>query len=279
MKKALVVEGGAMRGIFAAGVLDGFISHNHFDYDFALGVSAGATNLSTYVTKAKGLSRTIILQYATRREFYSPVRFIRGGHMTDVHWLWHHSKQNLPMPSPGPCSTMPLYVGITNTVTGQAEYPKVTAGNIDDLMVASCAIPTAYREQPRIDGTAYVDGGVADPIPVRQAYAMGARDITIVLSQPLGYTKPTMKLHWLMDKLYGDQPALLKTMEARAVIYNDTLDFINHPPADCTINVIAPSKAFKVKRLTMDKRKLHAGYRQGLAAALRYLRRRPQKAA
>ena len=95
MKRAIVVEGGAMRGIFAAGVLDKFMEENYYPFDFAVGVSAGATNLSTYVSRMHGLSKTIITQYATKREFFSPLRFIKGGHMTDVHWLWHHSKQSL----------------------------------------------------------------------------------------------------------------------------------------------------------------------------------------
>lgn len=69
MKSALVVEGGAMRGVFAAGVLDKFMEQNYYPFDFAIGVSAGATNLSTYVAKMPGLSKTIITQYATKREF------------------------------------------------------------------------------------------------------------------------------------------------------------------------------------------------------------------
>ena len=96
MKKALVVEGGAMRGIFAAGVLDTFMTKNHYDFDFAIGVSAGATNLSTYVTRTPCLSKKIITDYATKKEFFSPLRFIKGGHMTDVHWLWHQCKDALP---------------------------------------------------------------------------------------------------------------------------------------------------------------------------------------
>lgn len=69
MKKALVVEGGAMRGIFAAGVLDKLMEDEIYDFDFAIGVSAGATNLSTYVSRMPGLSKTIITQFATKREF------------------------------------------------------------------------------------------------------------------------------------------------------------------------------------------------------------------
>jgi len=277
MKSALVVEGGAMRGVFAAGVLDKFMEENYYPFDFAIGVSAGATNLSTYVARMRGLSKTIIMQYATKREFFSPIRFIKGGHMTDVHWLWHHSKQSLGIPAPGEKASMPLYVGITNVDSGECEYIEATKDNVDDLMVASCALPTAFRDQPIIDQTRYVDGGVADAIPVKQAYKMGAKAITVVLSQPKGFKKPTVKNTWLLEKMYGAQPALLNTLKRRAHTYNETLAFLSHPPEDCEITVIAPNEAFCVKRLTMDKRKLLMGYAQGRRMARRSLLLAPDK--
>ncbi|OFC71734.1 patatin-like phospholipase family protein [Alteromonas confluentis] len=267
MKSALVVEGGAMRGIFAAGVLDKFMEEDYYPFDFAIGVSAGATNLSTYVCGAHGLSKTIITDFATRSEFFSPLRFIKGGHMTDVHWLWHQAKAILKAPD----ASIPLYVGITNTQTGDSEYHRVTRDTVDQLMVASCAIPTAYRTQPVINGVPYVDGGVGDSIPVRQAYEMGARDITVILSQARGFTKPELKSNWLLHRMYGQQPGLLNAMLRRAATYNQTLEFLNSPPSDCKLTVIAPDQAFCVKRLTMDKYKLLKGYAQGRRMARRAL--------
>lgn len=279
LKKALVVEGGAMRGVFAAGVLDKFMEKGYFDFDFAIGVSAGATNLSTYVTNMQGLSKQIILNYATKREFFSPLRFVKGGHMTDVHWLWHHSKQSLGIPSPEAGNYMPLYVGVTNVDSGECEYFKAIKTNVDDLMVASCALPTAFREQPRIGNHRYVDGGVADAIPVKQAYDMGAREITVILSQPPGFTKPAVKSAWLLEKMYRDQPELLKSLLNRPKIYNDTLQFITNPPKDCVVHVIAPDVGFCVKRLTMDKKKLLRGYAQGRRMGRRFVQTITQRLA
>lgn len=271
MKKALVVEGGAMRGIFAAGVLDKFMEENYCPFDFAIGVSAGATNLSTYVSGAHGLSKTIITQYATKSEFFSPLRFIKGGHMTDVHWLWHRAKLQLGQRADTHEPCLPLYVGVTNANSGKCEYHLANESNIDSLMVASCAIPTAYREQPIIGDQAYVDGGVGDAIPVVKAYEMGARDITVVLSQPEGFSKPAVKSAWLLEKLYGRQPELLKTMFERPAKYNQALEFMLNPPSDCQITVIAPNRDFCVKRLTMDKLKLLRGYALGRRLAKRQL--------
>lgn len=271
MKKALVVEGGAMRGVFAAGVLDIFLARKQA-FDFAIGVSAGATNLASFVSQIPGLNKTIITDYATKREFFSPLRFIRGGHMTDVHWLWHQCRSQLDERQATVATRTPLYVGVTNVGTGQCDYLQANHENIDDLMVASCSLPVAYRDQIRIGEHTYIDGGVADAIPVRKAYEMGARDITVILSQPLGFEKPATKGSWLMEKLYGHQPALLETMLRRPDIYNETLAFLRNPPADLALNIIAPPAGFNVKRLTMARRKLERGYKLGKIAALRSLR-------
>lgn len=272
MCKALVAEGGAMRGIFAAGVLDTFLNHSVTDFDFCLGVSAGASNLATFAAGVPGLSKKIITEYATKRAFFSPLRFIQGGHMTDVHWLWQQCKASLPG-TPNEFEQMPFYAGITNTTIGQCEYPRVTFENIDDIMVASCAIPTAYRDQPEINGVRYCDGGVADPIPVRQAYAMGARNITVVLSKPLSFVKPDLKAGWLIDKLYGQQPGLADALKRRSAVYNETRQFLLSPPDDLTLTVLAPDDNFGVKRLTMNKFRLMLGYRSGMNAARALLRK------
>lgn len=107
--------------------------------------------------------------------------------------------------------------------------------NVDDLMGASCALPTAFREQPRIGNHHYVDGGVADAIPVKQAYDMGAREITVILSQPPGFTKPAVKSAWLLEKMYRDQPELLKSLlnDLKFIMIHRNLSLIRLKTAWC----------------------------------------------
>ena len=267
--KALIVEGGAMRGIFASGVLDSFMSADYQPFDFAIGVSAGATNLSGYVSKQPGRSRQAIMEYATQKDFFSPVRFFRGGHMTDVSWLLNYTQSRLPLASVD--SPMAFYATVTHVESGAAHYMKVSDLNVHELMVATCAIPYLYRDQPLLNGEYYVDGGVADSIPVRRAYEMGARDITVVLSRPLGYRKKAMNQSWLLEKAFGSHAQLLNAMLFRADDYNASLDFIASPPADCRIHVIAPPSEFAVSRLTMNQERLAAGYQMGIAAAALHL--------
>ncbi len=272
---AIVVEGGAMRGIFASGVLDFLMLAGYQNFDFAIGVSAGATNLTGYISQQPERSKRAILEYARQREFFSPVRFFRGGHLTDVQWLWNYANEQLPLASEQFNDAIPVYAAITHVESGSAHYMRVTAENVHDLMVATCAIPLAYRDQPLINGERYVDGGVADSIPVRQAYNMGARDITVVLSRPRGYRKKPTSSQWMMERLIGHNSSnsqLLSAMLFRSDEYNASLDFIDNPPADCIVRVIAPPPEFNVSRLTMSLDKLNAGYEMGKSSGLAYLR-------
>ncbi|WP_025673108.1 patatin-like phospholipase family protein [Salinivibrio socompensis] len=260
-QKALVVEGGAMRGIFAAGVLDQFIESAFYDFHFCVGVSAGSTNLIGYLSGSYSRSKRIILNYATSAEFFSFKRYLKGGHLCDVSWLWHASFDAEPLSQALRC---PLWVVTTSVETGQPHYFCMDkAGFNHEAIVASCSIPLAYRDYPNVDGISMTDGGIADSIPVKFAYQQGARDITVILSRPLGYRKKNTRSIRLLKPVIRHAPALFEAMNHRHRRYNDALDFIHHPPADCTIKVIAPNETFRVGRFTMNKAYLEAGYDLG----------------
>ena len=88
MATALVVEGGALRGVFSTGILDGFLESRFNPFDFYLGVSSGASNLAAYLAEMIGRNKRIYTDYSLRPEFIDPVRFLRGGHLMDLDWLW-----------------------------------------------------------------------------------------------------------------------------------------------------------------------------------------------
>mgnify|MGYP001310008618 CR=1 FL=1 len=95
--KAIVVEGGAMRGIFAAGVLDAYMEADFYPYDFAIGVSAGTSNLTNYLSKQQRRSYNVITNLATKKQFFNPVRFIKKGHLVDIKWLLNESERICPL--------------------------------------------------------------------------------------------------------------------------------------------------------------------------------------
>lgn len=273
-KRAIIVEGGGMRGIFASGVLDTFMEQDYLPYDFAIGVSAGASNLIGYLANAPQRSFNVITTMATDKAFFNPVRFATGGNLVDVKWLWEASIERYPIDHEKLFSNIPMYAAVTDIETGNADYHRIQPDTLANVLEATTALPIAYRDMPCFSGGCYTDGGVADSIPVRKAYRLGARDITVVLSHPLSYEKQTVKYPWLIKKLLSRHPNIAKSMMVRATNYNESLEFIKNPPSDLTIRVIAPPEEFNVKRLTMNKAVLNKGYLIGKQAGQTHIEKK-----
>ncbi|GEA61332.1 patatin-like phospholipase family protein [Vibrio comitans] len=263
-KTALVVEGGAMRGIFAAGVLDAFLELAHQPFDFAIGVSAGASNLLGYLANQPKRSYEIITTLATSKQFYNLSRFAKGGDLTDVKWLSETSLEQYPLDHQQLFNNIPLYAATTDIDSGKANYFRITQQNMLNVIEATTALPVAYKQTPCFSGGCFTDGAVADSIPVKEAYRRGAKDITVILSHPLSYSMPESKSHWLMKRLLADNPMVASTLQTRAKRYNEALEFIRFPPKDAVIRVIAPPENFPVKRLTRKPKLLDTGYQMGL---------------
>tara|TARA_R110002012_G_scaffold70852_2_gene182218 strand:+ start:28 stop:870 length:843 start_codon:yes stop_codon:yes gene_type:complete len=270
---ALIVEGGAMRGIFAAGVLDAFMEQNFNPFKMLIGVSAGATNLIGYAADMPYRSRDVICSLATTGQFVNPLRFLRGGHFCDVKWLWQQSMQQFPIDADCLALTSrPFYVVTTNVHSGEANYHRVNNHNIDAVFEASCALPLLYRHYPQVSQQAMTDGGIADSIPVKFAYQQGARHILVVRSRPREYRKRVAKSPWLSDKLFAQQPGLASAVRQRAHNYNAACEFIATPPSDCHIEDISPGSNFKVTRFTKSSKLLAQGYLDGKNSALDWLK-------
>ncbi|WP_394210010.1 patatin family protein [Enterovibrio calviensis] len=270
-KRALVVEGGAMRGIFASGVLDEFLDVGFCPFDFAIGVSAGASNLVGYLAKQPKRSYRVVTELATNTTFFNPARFVKGGNLIDVDWLWKTALERYPLDTDTLFTNIPLLAAVTNVETASADYYWVNESNLSNVIEATSALPIAYRQTPCFSGGCYTDGGVADSIPVIEAYRRGARDITVILSQPESYEMTPMRLPGLMDHILKKHPSIANAMRQRADRYNASLAFIRQPPADCKVRVIAPPETFPVGRFTMKKSKLDQGYDMGRQAAQTYL--------
>ena len=270
--RALIVEGGAMRGIFASGVLDAFLAEQFQPYDFAIGVSAGASNLLGYLSNAPKRSYNVITELATSKTFYNPRRFLQGGDLVDIEWLWEAAGKQYPIDKHTLLSNIPLWATVTNVDTGHADYYRINADNMKNAMIATAALPIAYKSPPCFSGGCYTDGGVADSIPVKEAYRRGARDITVILSHPLSYHMNPAKHPWMMKKMLFRYPGIADAMIHRSEHYNAALDFIRNPPADTTVKVLAPPEDFDIKRLTMNKAHLDKGYQMGIEAGQAHMR-------
>ncbi|TOK17506.1 patatin family protein [Vibrio parahaemolyticus] len=269
--KAIVVEGGAMRGVFASGVLDAFLEQDHNPFELAFGVSAGASTLLGYLAGYPHRSINVLTKLATTSQFFSPKRFLQGGHLVDIKWLLDESNRLYPIDEERLFNGIPFFATATNIETGQADYYRVSSDNFHHAIEATAALPVAYRHAPCFSGGSYTDGGVADSIPVREAYRRGARDITVILSHPMSYEKKPVKTPQLIRRLFAEHPQMAESLLHRPDDYNDSLAFIYNPPEGVTVRVIAPPKQFRVHGLSMRRAVLLEGYEMGLVAGRRHL--------
>ncbi|MDE2422362.1 MAG: patatin family protein [Gammaproteobacteria bacterium] len=265
---ALIVEGGALRGIFSAGVLDTFIANDFYPFDSYFGVSSGSGVVASYLSGKSGRMSSVFRDYTQRPESISIKRFLRGGHLMDLDWLWDITLRELPLDYEAILNRKSQFlIGLTSVQTGQAVYIQPTRENFDELVKASCAIPIIYRNFPLIDNQPMADGGVADSIPVQAAIDQGARRIMVIRSRHKRYRKIWNPLESLVIGYFMKRtPALKEKLAQRTQHYNDTLALIRNPPSGVEIIEICPPNTFKANRLGRSADRLKQGYEMGLNA-------------
>jgi len=265
---ALVVEGGALRGVFSTGLLDGFLEAGFNPFDLFIGVSSGASNLAAFLAGMVGRNKRIYLDYSVRPAFIDFSRFLRGGHLIDLDWLWEITIREIRLDLATIYSrAQPFIVVMTDVQTGAAVYRPTDARDLEQLLKASSAVPLLYRDYPRIDGRPMTDGGVADAIPVGEAIRRGARRIMVVRSRHRDYVKRNSSSEYLIRWYVRAYPLLEQAVAKRVRRYNDTVALIRRPPDGVAIVEICPPERFRVSRLSQDLSVLQEGYDQGRAAA------------
>lgn len=253
-----------MRGIFSCGILDSFLQHDYRPFDLCIGVSAGANNLSGYLAGMYQRNYRIYTDYSLRRRFINKWRFFRGGDVLDLDWLWEITIREMPLDLTAVQQHPAAYlVGVTRADTGQIEYLEPEQTPLADLLKASSAVPLFYRKPVRLHGTPYVDGGIAEPIPVHEAVARGAERILVLRSRPASYRMDTRARHRLSAAVLRNHPRLVETIRRRASHYNETVEYLRNPPAGITIQEINPPEDFALGRLTTDRRLLEHSYQYG----------------
>lgn len=246
-KLALVCEGGGQRGIFTAGVLDEFMRANFNPFDTFLGTSAGAQNLSAYLCNQPGYARRVITRYTTSREFFNPVRFVRGGNLIDLDWLTEATASKMPLAMDNAARLFDggksFYMCACRSDDYSPGYFSPTNANWLDILRASSAIPGFYRTGVMLDGVSYQDGGISDAVPVREAARLGANTLVVIRTVPsqMYYTPQWFKRmeRWMTDSSL--QP-LLNLVQHHEKTYREIQQFIEKPPGKLRIFEIYPPK-------------------------------------
>lgn len=269
-KSALVVEGGGMRCVFAAGVLHSFGKAGFDPFDLYIGVSAGACHLASHLAGQHDRNFDITLRYSMTSDFINPWRFLRGGHLMDLDWMWEQTIRNYCLDlaylfEKLRSQNKEYLIVVTSMESGQAVYLHPDENMLAHYLKVSSSLPVLYRNILEIDNEKATDGGIADAIPVREACRCGATDITVIRSRSAGYVKKHSRLAAAIFSLYFRKyPRLVEKFRKRAKNYNASVEFIHSPPEGVRITEIAPPDNTAIGRTTKNETPLRAAYETGI---------------
>ena len=259
MKIGLVLEGGGMRGIYTVGVLDTLLNHNYLA-DYLIGVSAGASNGVSYISGQKDRAKRTIINYIGDKRYLSISNYIKTGSLFGMDFLFKEIPEKLEIFDHDAffrCKC-DYRVGVTNVETGKEEYYGKEALVKEDkniLLQASASIPMAA---PIVNykGKRYLDGGTADPIPIKKAFEDGCDKVIVVLTRDRNYKKKPTPAKPIYSFVFRKYPKMVELLKMRHQIYNDTLEFIKEMEREGKAFVIAPDKPIEIERFEKDKNRL-----------------------
>ncbi len=270
MKSGLILEGGAMRGMFTAGVMDVMMEAG-ITYDGVVGVSAGAAFGCNY--KSGQIGR--VIRYNTRfcadRRYSGLGVLIREGNLFSTPFCYEevpiiHDPFDFDAYE---SSSMEFYVVCTDVETGKPVYHRYEGRNDHgfDWIRASASMPLV-SQIVEIEGQMLLDGGISDSIPVRYFESIGFCRNVVVLTQPKGYRKKKNSLIPLMKMKYRKYPDLVNTMANRHLVYNETLAYIAEQERAGKLLVIRPEQALDIGKAEKNPDRLKAVYELGRNAAM-----------
>lgn len=272
-KIGLVLEGGAMRGLFTAGVLD-VLMENGIMPDGAVGVSAGAVFGCNLKSGQIGRAIRYNKKYCKDPRYASFRSLIKTGDYYGAEFCYHTLPNELDPWDKEAYQKSPLvfYVTATDVLTGEAVYHRCDTGDEADIMWmrASASMPL-FSKPVDIDGRLLSDGGTADSIPLRFMEEKGYLKNIVVLTQPKGFIKKANPFLPLIRVFLRKYPALIKALEHRPEHYNETLTYIEQKEKAGEIFVLRPPQALGVRAVDHDPSQLERVYQLGRATAERDL--------
>jgi len=263
MKTGLVLEGGAMRGIYTAGVLDTFLDKG-IKVDGVIGTSAGTIHGCSYVSEQKERSIRYTLRYRNDSRYMSFKSLIKTGNLVETDFCYHEIPEKLDpydneafMKSP-----IDFYAVCSNVETGMAEYIKVDdLFKQIDVIRASASMPF-LSQIVEIDGMKLLDGSICDSVPLKKFMELGYDRLIVVLTKVRGYV-PSPNNPYISRKKYREYPQFIDSLITRHVRYIDNLNYVNKMEEEGKIIVIRPSRVVDISRTEKDIVKIWEMYDLG----------------
>ena len=270
MKKVgLVLEGGAMRGLFTAGVIDVFME-NGIEFDAVVGVSAGAAFGVNIKSHQIGRALRYNLKYCKDKRYCSMHSLIKTGDMFGAEFCYHTLPEKLDKFDTETYDNSPMkfYCVCTDVMSGKAVYHLCDKANYEtyEWIRASASMPLVSNIV-KIGDDLLLDGGIADSIPLSFMQNEGYQKNVVVLTQPKNYIKGKNKMMPLIRNKLGQYSNLVKAVDERHIIYNKTTRFVKEQEALGRAFVIRPEDSLPVGRVEHNPTKLQKTYDIGRKAA------------
>ena len=273
MKKGLVLEGGAMRGLFTSGILD-VLMEEGITADGVIGVSAGAAFGCNFKSGQIGRALRYNKKYCRDKRYCSFHSLITTGDLYGAEFCYKTLPEKLDLFDNDSYESNPMefFVVCTDVVTGQAVYKKCDSfrGNNLEWIRASASLPLVSRVV-EIDGYKMLDGGISDAIPLKHCESLGYEKNLVILTQPEGYEKKKNNLKRVFDIALKKYPNLISAMERRHIMYNDALSYVEEQEKRGKVLVLRPKEALPVKRTSKNPELLQETYDLGRTIAVERL--------
>ena len=268
MTAASVIDvGGGQRGIFGAGVFDRCLDDG-VSFDCCYGVSAGAANVMSFLGKQKGRNYLFYHEYAMRKEYMSLGNLLQKGSYIDLDYIYgtlsREGGEN-PLDYDAISSSASRFAIVaTDAATGAPVYFGKQDVTRDDYRVlnASSCLPVLCRPV-EINGRAYYDGGVADPVPIKKALADGAERIVLILTRPVDFIMEGLFENASARLLSAKYAAFAAALRERASRYNDSVALAKQLAAEGRCLLVAPAAVKGTGTVQRDPAVLDALYREG----------------
>lgn len=265
--------GGGMRGIYGAGILDVCMEQG-VSFDYFIGVSAGAANISSFLAGQRRRNYKFYTQYAFRPEYMGLRNLLRSGSYLNLEYIYGEGLTNSGGEYPLDyerifLSGKPFQIVATDARTGTPVYFDSSEMSQDDYgpVKASSCVPLAARPYAW-RGREYFDGGLSDPIPVRRALEAGCDRVVLVLTRPKDQYRRSEKDAQSAKLLSRRYPAAARALALRAQTYNRELEEARTLEREGIVCILAPDSIGNMSTLTKDRAQLNRLYEKGRRDAL-----------
>ena len=274
-KRGLVLEGGAMRGLWTAGVIDVMMEHDIWP-DGLIGVSAGAAFGCNYKSRQVGRAIRYNTKYARDSRYSGVKSWLTSGNYYNAEFGYHTMPKELDVFDDDAFNKNPMafYVVCTDVLTGNPVYQLLSEATEEtyDWIRASASMPLASKVV-ELQGRKLLDGGVADSIPLEYFESIGYHRNVVILTQPAGYQKEHNKLMALMRLSLRHYPKMIEAMDKRHLMYNRLLQYVAQAEQEGRCLVIRPEDKIPIGHISHDASQMRLVYEQGRRVGEKYLDR------